>query len=103
MTQDAMQKIVDKIGRQGVYTRLGAACALLEKYLFLRSASEMFDLKETLAVSQRGILETVAEVDVLIDILCNTCMTMSERYEVACMEEFKCGELVNEILGDDAE
>ena len=103
MTQDAMQKIVDKIGRQGVYERLGKACSSLEKYLFLRSVSEMFDLKETLAASQRAIIETVADVDVLIDILYNTSMTLSERYEVACMEEFKCSELVNEILGDDVE
>ena len=103
MTQDAMQKIVDKIGRQGIYERLGKACSSLEKYLFLRSVSEMFDLKETLTASQRAIIETVADVDVLIDILCNTSMTLSERYEVACMEEFKCSELVNEILGDDTE
>lgn len=103
MTQEAMFKIVDKCGRQEIYTRLGRACLLLEKYLFLRSTSEMFGLEETQAISQRGMIDAVAEIDVLIDILTNTCMTMSERYEVVCSEEHQCRSLIEEILGGDEE
>ena len=101
MTQETMMEIVNKVGREHIYQELSNCAYSLANYLFLRTASELFDVPEVQKASQTLIIDAAAEMNVLIDILANTCMTPAERYEMVCAEEYKSNVLVNEILGGD--
>lgn len=99
MTRDAMDKIANKIGREGIYGLIGKACATLDKQVFLRYCMEAFGHKELENMAQRMLIDAVAELNVLVDLMAETCMTMGERYEIACAEEYKCKKLVDDVLG----
>lgn len=99
MTKDAMDGIANKLGREGIYGLMGKACAALDKRVFLRYCMEAFGNRELEGMAQRMLIDAVAEANVLIELLCETCMTMSERHELACAEEYKCKKLVDEAIG----
>lgn len=101
MTQDAMHSIVDKHGRKEIYNRLYQTANSLSSYVFFRMISELYDVEEVEKSAQTMMVDAAAEINVLLDILANTCMTPAERYEMVCAEEYKCRQLVEELLGGD--
>lgn len=103
MTQEAMRKIVDQRGREGVYALMQTACAKLEKNVFLRYCMEAFGNAELEKMAQRMMVESVAELNVLIDLLTETCMTVRERYELICTEDYYCKTMIDDVCGGDTQ
>lgn len=101
MTQEAMQKIVDKCGRKEIYNRIYEAANSLSNFVFFRMISELYGVDEVVKSAQTMLIDSAAEINVLIDLLSNSCMTQAERYEMVCAEEHKCRQMVDELLGGD--
>lgn len=102
MTRDTMDKLARQIGREGVYGLIGKACARLDKQVFLRYCVEAFGSTELEGMAQRMMIDALAELNVLSELLAETCMTMSERYELNCAEEFAGNRLTEDILKEEA-